>query len=151
MTSLIEDLRHEDLYFRLKAGVQLVDERAVELLIAALSHAEMEVRWRAATALGLIRDARATQSLVGVLKDKTYDVRYSAAWALGMIGDDSAYESLAETALDEADIEIAIIAAFALTEINRQHAIELLQPKLADADRLVYKTANTALNKLNYL
>src|SRR5262245_50060089 len=122
MTSLIEDLRHEDLYFRLKAGVQLVDERAVDLLIPALSHAEMEVRWRAATALGLIRDALAVKSLVVAVKDKTYDVRYSAAWALGMIGDEAAFESLTETALDEGDIEIAIIAAFALTEINPQRA-----------------------------
>jgi HEAT repeat protein len=151
MTSLIEDLHHEDLYYRLKAGVELVSEHATELLIGALGHIDMEVRWRAAAALGLIRDSRASQALISVLKDKTYDVRYSAAWALGMIGDETAFEALAETALNEGDIEIAIIAAFALTEINRERAVKLLQPKLADADRLVYKTANTALNKLNYL
>ncbi|HMK16194.1 MAG TPA: HEAT repeat domain-containing protein, partial [Methanomicrobiales archaeon] len=60
------------------------EEKADEVpyLIALLEHPELNVRWRAAEALGEARDPRAVGPLIAALKDEYQDVSWIAAEAL---------------------------------------------------------------------
>src|SRR5512136_3166476 len=62
-----------------------VDE--VPYLIDLLVHPELNVRWRAAEALGEARDPRAVEPLIAALKDPYQDVSWIAAESLGKIRD----------------------------------------------------------------
>ena len=58
----------------------------VEGLIEALKDKNSDVRWRAAFALGEIKDARAVEPLIEALKDEDKYFQSVAADALGRIG-----------------------------------------------------------------
>lgn len=64
-----------------------IGEPAVDPLIAALSHPDDDVRWKAAIALGDIRDSRAIDPLIRLLADPDRFVKGHAALALGAIGE----------------------------------------------------------------
>ncbi|MDD1665883.1 MAG: HEAT repeat domain-containing protein, partial [Methanomicrobiales archaeon] len=66
----------------------------IPYLIDLLMHPELNVRWRAAEALGEARDVRAVESLIAALKDPFQDVSWIAAEALGKIRDPRAVEPL---------------------------------------------------------
>ena len=87
----------------------LVERRDVEGLIAALTDRNMDIRTRAAEALGDIGDERAVEPLIRALNDTTdypvfkvplqvpcipIDARGEAALALGKIGGKTAAEAL---------------------------------------------------------
>ena len=55
-------------------------------MVAALGDADKNVRWRAAEALGEIKNAAAVPALVAALGDADADVRRNAASALRAIG-----------------------------------------------------------------
>lgn len=84
------------------------------LLDACLADPEVEVRWRAAWALG--RAGRTSPELRAALKDPHPRVAERAAWALGEVRDDDAVEGLLE-ALDR-EPEVARQAARALGRIT---------------------------------
>ena len=60
---------------------------AVDVLIGSLGDANWVVRYRAAEALGFIREERAVPTLIRVLGDSRDHVRYMAAKGLGRLGD----------------------------------------------------------------
>jgi HEAT repeat protein len=62
--------------------------------INLLSDDDEVSRWKAAEALGRIRDPAAVEELIGTLWDDDARVRLKAAWALGQIGDQRAYAPL---------------------------------------------------------
>jgi HEAT repeat protein len=70
-----------------------VDERTAHF-IDLLSDDDEVSRWKAAEALGRIRDPAAVEELIGTLWDDDARVRLKAAWALGQIGDQRAYAPL---------------------------------------------------------
>ena len=63
--------------------------------MAALNNGDRNVRWRAAAALGEIKDVRAVEPLAAALKDSDSDVRCAAAEALSKIGDKRTVTALA--------------------------------------------------------
>jgi HEAT repeat protein len=71
----------------------ILDERTAHF-IELLSDDEEISRWKAAEALGRIRDPVAVEELIGTLWDDDARVRLKAAWALGQIGDQRAYAPL---------------------------------------------------------
>lgn len=71
----------------------ITDERTAHF-ISLLSDDDEVSRWKAAEALGRIRDPVAVEELIGTLWDDDARVRLKAAWALGQIGDQRAYAPL---------------------------------------------------------
>jgi HEAT repeat protein len=70
-------------------GVEVVDP-----LIQALNDKDDDVRFHAASGLGLLRDPRVVGPLIQALKDNSPRVRWRAALSLGEIGDIRAVEPL---------------------------------------------------------
>jgi HEAT repeat protein len=71
----------------------ILDERTAHF-IDLLSDEDEVSRWKAAEALGRIRDPGSVEELIGTLWDDDARVRLKAAWALGQIGDRRAYAPL---------------------------------------------------------
>jgi hypothetical protein len=84
-------------------GGNKVDARSVNPIIGALKDADQGVRYRAAQALGQIKNATAVDSLIAALNDEDRDVRTQAAWALGEIDDARAVDPLSYTSVKDAD------------------------------------------------
>jgi hypothetical protein len=93
---LIKQLGSSDAGVRVSAKAALVQigASAVEPLIAALTHPDSGVRYRAAECLGEIKDPRAVDPLIAALRDPVTIVESSAAKALGEIGDPRAVAPL---------------------------------------------------------
>jgi HEAT repeat protein len=114
----------------------LGDSRAVEPLAQALKDDEsVEVRKKAAEALGELGDPRAVEPLAKALKDdESVEVREEAAEALGELGDSRAVEPLAQALKDDESVEVRKKAAEALGELGDSRAIEPLAQALKDSD-----------------
>ena len=78
---------------------KMKSKRDVEGLIKALKSKNLNVREKAAEALGMIKDARAVIPLIDALNDES--VRGSAAYALGKIGDSRAVAPLIQALKEE--------------------------------------------------
>ena len=104
---------------------------AVPALIDALKDEDAQVRWRAAEALGAIRQA-SVPALMTALKDEQAEVRWRAADALGMMGSAAkdAVPSLVEALHDESWL-VRERAAHALGEIGPE--AEAAVPALVEA------------------
>lgn len=128
----IEDLNSPELLVRLQTGGALVAAgvSSWDALVAALQHADMEVRWRAVVALGWLGDARAIKPLQDLLQGTPYEIKINAAWALGQINDARAADSLAGLLHEEAaqDPDAAYNAALALLRLG------VVDPLLHDLD-----------------
>lgn len=103
---------------------------AVDPLIAALSHPDDDVRWKAAVALGEIRDPRAVGPLIRLLSDPDRFVKGRAALALGMIGEKAVGPLI--TVLREGDGNQRWGAAIALGKIRDIRAVKPLVRALGD-------------------
>ena len=85
-------------------GGNKVDARSVDPIIGALEDGDQGVRYRAAEALGQIKNAMAVDPLIEVLRnDEDRDVRLKAAWALGEIDDTRTIDSLSYASVKDAD------------------------------------------------
>jgi HEAT repeat protein len=130
---LITVLKHEEMSsVRWKTAESLVKIGApsVEPLISVLQHSDSDVRWKAAIALGEIRDPRAIGPLIRQLSDTDRFVKSRVAHALGMIGA-PAVHTLIRTLL-EGDGNLRWGAAIALGRIKDPQAVEPLIQALAD-------------------
>ncbi|MDD1644849.1 MAG: HEAT repeat domain-containing protein [Methanomicrobiales archaeon] len=76
---------------------------ALARYLAGLADPDPMRRYRAAEALGRLRDPGAVEGLVRALDDTDWRVRYKAAWALGTIGDMRAYRPLEHHMQDPVD------------------------------------------------
>ncbi|NLX50348.1 MAG: HEAT repeat domain-containing protein [Methanospirillum sp.] len=66
----------------------------IDYLVGLLTGGEVGDRWKAAQALGRIRDPAGLEALVGALRDEDRHVQTRAIWALGSIGDPRALPHL---------------------------------------------------------
>ena len=79
---------------------------ATAALIAALEHAEAEVVFAAAVALGGRSDEKGREPLERLLEHKSASIRYRAVFALGRLGPDKSISKLRERAGQEPDAEV---------------------------------------------
>ncbi len=130
---LITLLKHDEMSgVRWKTAQSLVKIGApsVEPLISVLQHPDSDVRWKAAIALGEIRDLRATEPLIRQLSDSDRFVKSRIAHALGMIGAPVVRPLI--QILREGDGNQRWGAAIALGRIKDPQAVEPLILALAD-------------------
>jgi len=83
------------------AALASIGPPAVGSLTAALADEDWVVRYRAAEALGKIRDARSVTALIRALADGRDHVRYMAAKGLGNLGERRAIGPLTGVLADE--------------------------------------------------
>ena len=103
--------------------LQSIGAPAVEALIQALLHSgNSTIRWRAAEALGHIRDIRAIEPLIQAMGDRSAAVSWRAIDALVDIGD-PAMEALTR-ALDEGNVDIRWGARRAIQDIRIKQSME---------------------------
>lgn len=99
----IRALRDPEKAVRAQATLALVTigRPASASLIHLLDDPDWKVRYRAAEALGLLKEQRAAGALIGKLSDEKDHVRYMAAKSLGMLKDPAAIEPLQRCMADE--------------------------------------------------
>jgi hypothetical protein len=101
-------------------GGNKVDARSVDPIIGALKDEDQGVRYRAAEALGQLKNATSVDSLIEALNDENSDVRQKAAWALGEIGDARAVDPLNYASVKDADGYVREEAKKALEKLGVQ-------------------------------
>src|SRR5512136_611035 len=122
-----------------------VDE--VPYLIDLLVHPELNVRWRAAEALGEARDPRAVEPLITALRSGAKWLRQGSAWALGKIGDPRAVEPLV-AALSDPKADVRKNAAWALGQFTGDQVVSALSGAAKDPDPGVQRAAQLALDSV---
>jgi HEAT repeat protein len=101
-------------------GGNKVDARSVDPIIGALKDEDQGVRYRAAEALGQLKNATALDALIEALNDEDGDVREMAAWALGEIGDVQAVDPLNYASVKDAEGYVRDEAKKALGKLGVQ-------------------------------
>jgi HEAT repeat protein len=152
MQQLIAQLNHPELRQRLEAAAQLMKggQKSVDSLLDALNHAEVEIRWRAAAALGWIGDARAIPALVKRGDGEGYEGKFNIVWALGQIGDAAAIQPLLAIvhAEESESPDIRYNAALALARLGQA---DRLRQSLEGSPEAVYRVAHAALAAYEYI
>ncbi len=105
---------------KITVGGNKVDARSVDPTIGALTDEDQGVRYRAAEALGQIKNTTAVDALIEALNDENSDVRQKAAWALGEIGDARAVDPLNYASVKDADGYVREEAKKALGKLGVQ-------------------------------
>lgn len=124
------------------------DKRAVPALIETLlEDTDEEVRWKAAAALGKLKDDSSIDALINALNDNSWAVRRNATIALGNIGDERGYDPLLNS-LTDPDWHVRKYAAIALGKIGDERAIKPLVNALKDSDSDVRWKSVIALGKI---
>jgi len=120
------------------------DERACSTLHDFLGGGDVELEKTSLRALGAIGSEESTEPVAQRLDADNPAVRSSAARALGLIGDTRAIDPLAERlAEDDAD-EVRASAAWALTQIGTESALEVAAEYADDRSYLVQFEAEKA-------
>ena len=152
MQQLIANLNHPELRQRLEAATQLMNggQKSIDPLLNALNHESVEIRWRAAAALGWIGDPRAIPALVKRGDGEGYEVKYNITWALGQIGDAAAIDPLLEIvhAGEHESPDIRYNAALALARLGQA---DTLRQSLEGSPEAVYRVAHAALATYEYV
>lgn len=108
----------------------------------------MDVRHKAAWALGRIRDNHAVEPLIAALKDEAANVKSTAAGALGEIGDNQAVEPLIAELKDETP-DVRSAAVKALGKIKDVRAVmPLTTIALNDHELYIRNSAAEELTKI---
>ncbi|HIJ07675.1 MAG: PBS lyase HEAT domain protein repeat-containing protein [Methanomicrobiales archaeon 53_19] len=116
-------------------------------LLNVLAHGELDQRYSAIDALGLLRDPRAIELLVETLQSDAYSgLRWKAAEALARIGTPAVGPLL--TLLDDPDEDLRWKVAIALGEIGDPRAVAPLITLLDDPDAYVRSRAALALGSI---
>src|SRR4051794_13177817 len=114
--------------------------QALPELVAALKSPDIDLRWRAARALGVIGDREALPALRAVSGDAESLVRAQAIFALGRLKPDDK-ESLAVVAehLSDGDTQVrrAAVRALRMIDAPRQALVPLVVKLLNDAEPAV--------------
>jgi HEAT repeat protein len=112
------------------ADLAAIGSPAVDPLVATLRDPSWEVRYRAAEALGQIRDPRVCGALTVALEDPRDHVRYMAAKGLGLQRCPEAVAGLCR-ALEDENEYVRRIAAGSLGALGDPGAISSLRDRLA--------------------
>ncbi|MDV2482867.1 HEAT repeat domain-containing protein [Methanoculleus sp. Wushi-C6] len=110
-------------------GLAALGTPAVPACTALLQNPDWRVRYRAAEALGLIRDAGAYAPLVAALGDGKDHVRYMASKGLGLLGDRGAVAHLAAMQRDSNEF-VRRSAAGSLGKLGGEEAVSALAAAL---------------------
>ena len=94
-----------------------IESLPMEDLLKLLHHQEIELRWRAASALGSC-GREAVNRLLLRLYDDDHNVRMLSIWSLGRIGDKRAIGPISRS-LHDADTMIQIACEGALSRLER--------------------------------
>jgi len=97
------------------------DDRALKLLLAALTDSSEQVRAEAAIALGNLGHRPAVTPLINLLADESSEVRKAAALALGKIGDVAAIVPLQAKIGTSVQSESQVLAV-AIAQIDRKNS-----------------------------
>jgi HEAT repeat protein len=162
LTAYVDDRRVENLCallldrvdsrFDLESGMAVesfahIGDRATEALIGLLIEGELDVRRRAAEALGVIGDGSAVESLIDALHDDDSWVRSEATQALGKIGNKLAVEPLI-AAMQSSNLWARIDAAKALEKIGGDRAVESLIAMLQSDDLWVRSSVAISVGEI---
>lgn len=116
-------------------------------LLTVLAHGELDQRYSAIDALGLLRDPRAIELLVETLQSDAYSgLRWKAAEALARIGPPAVGPLI--TLLDDSDDDVRWKVAIALGEIGDPRAVAPLIARLSDPDAYVRSRVALALGSI---
>jgi len=137
----IHPIDREEAVWKLKA----YKEKAVPILLEALTDNYWVVRASAASLLGEIKDPKTVPALINAFKDK--NIRRNVAEALGKIKDQSAVPALIG-GLEENAFDSGIACARALAEINDPRAVQPLISALKSEARYLREAAAQALGQL---
>lgn len=118
----------------------------VKSLRKRLSDDRPYIRWRAASALGQIKDIHAIRALITVFKDRNLNVRIKAAEELLKIGKPAAEPLIA--ALKGENPYVREFAAYTLGEIRDRRAVEPLIITLNDKNINVREAGTRALGQI---
>jgi HEAT repeat protein len=113
-------LRDPEKMVRAQATLALagIGESAVGQLIELLNDPDWKVRYRAAEALGLMKEKRSVSPLIGLLWDEKDHVRYMAAKSLGALGSREARGAL-EARLSDENPYVQRMAESALSMVGK--------------------------------
>ncbi len=133
---------------RNKQPVQILgrigDERACDTIEDFLGGGDVELEKTSLRALGMIGSEDSTESVAQRLAADNREIRSVAARSLGMIGDTRTIQPLQDVlAEDEAD-EVRASAAWALTQIGTERALEVVAEYADDRSYLVQTEAKKA-------
>ncbi len=111
--TFIRALRDPEKAVRVQATRSLADmgEPASERLISLLHDTDWKVRYRAAEALGMMKETKAVEPLIQLLNDEKDHMRYIAVKSLGSIGDPVALRPLKGCMDDENDYVRTIVSS----------------------------------------
>jgi HEAT repeat protein len=127
---------------------KLKAKRDVKGLVKALGYKEdVEIRRKAAIALGELKDTAAVDALLSMLEDS--NIRCDAAEALGNIGDPRATEPMIAM-LNRSDQPMRKAVINALGLLGDPRAIEALTAALDDKEQRIRDTAASALGRLGW-
>jgi HEAT repeat protein len=143
LAALLEGETTSGVRWKASEALARIGAPSVDPLISALVHPDDDVRWKAAIALGEIKDPKAVDPLIRLFADPDRFVKGRAAVALGMIGE-PAVEPLV-LALKEGDGNLRWGAAIALGKIKDVRATDPLIRALADKYENVRAEAAAAL------
>ncbi len=143
LTDLFLSDGYSGVRWKVAEALSKIGSPSVSPLIAALAHRDDDVRWKAAIALGEIRDERAVEPLIRLLSDPDRFVKGRAAIALSTIGEPAVNPLI--RALQEGDGNLRWGAAIALGRIRDVRAVEPLIRALADKYENVRAEAAAAL------
>jgi HEAT repeat protein len=132
---------------RVSRGLALAGKVAVVPLLGLLEDESWVLRYRAAEALGRIRDPRAVLPLIATLRDEKDHVRYMAAKALCRFTEGRAEEPLI-VLLDDPNMYVRRMAACALAGIASDRACRALAAALSrETDPVVHQVIDDAYEK----
>ena len=122
-------------------------EQYLKAIILKLTDEDVDVRWKAAGALGRIGDAKAVDPLIKALNDEHEPVRYTVTGALGRISDIKAVDPLINALKDEYE-SMRWKAAEALGRMGDNRAVDPLINALWDEHEFVRRKAAEALGRI---
>ena len=100
------------------------DQKALDLILSALSDESAMVRSEAAAALGKLSNSGVVPRLSEVLKDENADVRKTAAMALMKIGDFGAIAPLHKALKNESDDSLQPVFKLAISQLEKRQEEE---------------------------
>ncbi|HUU76514.1 MAG TPA: HEAT repeat domain-containing protein [Methanoregulaceae archaeon] len=129
----VDRLRDPDKAVRAQAAAALagLGEPALETLISLLNDQDWRIRYRAAEAIGLMKQAGGLHSLIEALSDEKDHVRYMAAKGLSQLKSQDAMGPLTD-ALSDSNEFVRTMAAKALVSIGGRETRNVLEKACRD-------------------
>ncbi len=147
--------QHVDIGKRLKDESRLlaagIDDLPALRQMTVTQGGDLESRWRAAIALGKLRDLESVGALTSLTRDPAWEMRHSAVWSLCLLADAAALEILAAIcSTEKLDEQINYIAAMGLAADFGEQGKQILEANLRHHDASVRAWARCSLANVAY-